>query len=153
MFTSGLYARTTATCEAFRIQSIAWQSSLDVGFNLENGNIGTMPQGWAHEGTMYASSIQGGSYEKFGIPSCGPRCGLLNITQISNLSDIHTNLNSWFYVCQSTVHQVEFLSSWYGSIFDYEKIPDPIASLAATSMSRGTAGDSVGKTYGYYPYE
>ena len=112
-----------------------------------NGDIATMPRGWMDDGTMYVSSIQGGSYERFGVPSCGPRCGLLNITQISNLSDIHAGLDPWFYICRSTVHEVE------DAVLVEEQIPDHTALLAATSMSRGTAGDSVGRTSGFYPYK
>ena len=102
---------------------------------------------------MYVSSIQSGSYESLGVASCGPRCGLLNVTQISNLSDIHAGLHPWLYVCQSTVHEVEYEEDGEYEVFKDMKIPDQTALMAATSMSRGTAGDSVGRTYGFYPYE
>ena len=88
-------------------------------------------------GTTYFSSVKG-AWESFDIVSCGPRCGLINVTQIWNTGDLHQGYNPYLYLCQSTVHEVQ------GAVIQEEKLTNEKALVAATSLSQGV--DALNET-------
>ena len=141
MTRSNRYINTTATCEAYQIQSFDWETSVLV-YTLGNGSAVTIEDMLVGDGTTYISQVVDIEDYSSDILSCGPRCAWLTITQIEDITDLR---DPWLYFCQSTVHEVE------GADMQEELIGDPIALIAATSMSQSGYTDNVGRFYGYYP--
>ena len=143
MTRSNRFIEATATCEVFRIQSYDWNNTLNLEYILADGTNDTLPEVYVIEGTSYISSFEDPQDITPTIVSCGPRCGRLNVTQIGNITNIHDN--AWLYVCQSTVHEVD------GALMDEERVSDDVALIASVSLSESGYGDSLGRSYGYYP--
>ena len=152
MTRSKRFIKANATCEAFSIQSYDWQYTSDLVYTSADGTNGTLPEVFLNEGTTYISLVEDPEYPDSDIVRCGPRCGNLNVTQIRNMSDIH---GAWFYVCQSTVQEVYHADTEEENVYhadtEEEKVPDRIAVIASVSLSESGYGDSLGRSYGYYP--
>ena len=147
MTRSDRYIETTATCEAFLIQNITTDRPdhlFGIEYTLGDGSLATLPLSWIYSGTSYYSSVKDADWVRYDILSCGPRCGLINVTQISNTSDLHDGYDSYLYLCQSTVHQVQ------GAIIQEEEVPDERALMAATALSQGPEADGYGTSYSGY---
>ena len=68
----------------------------------------------------------------------------MNVTQVTNTSDLNQGDDPYLYLCQSTVHEVQ------GAVIQEEEISNEMALMAATSLSQGTEGDSFGTSYSGY---
>ena len=152
MTRSGRYIDTSATCEAFKILNYTINTDVLEGpfsapkiqYVLEDGSL-TNRLPLPYSGTTYYSAVKGFDWMEYDIVNCGPRCGLINVTQIPDTEYFEDN--EWFYSCQSTVGEVQ------GADHQEQKVPNKQALFAATSLSQGTEGDvveGVGVAYNAY---
>ena len=148
MTRSDRYIETTATCEAFLIQNITGPDPAShlygIEYALGDGSPATLPLSWVYYGTTYYSSVKDADWVRYEIASCGPRCGLINVTQVSTAADSYQGYDPYLYLCQSTVHEVQ------GAVIQEEKITNEAALVAATSLSQGTEADGYGTTWNAY---
>ena len=143
MTRSKRYIETTAICEAFRIRSYD-NATGDVVYDLGNGTTDTLPEAHLDTETTYIGEIQDKDYWYSDFTNCGPRCGVLNVTQVEDMDNIH---DAWLYTCKSTVHEVVGAAQ----VLHQEKIDNRTAVIAANSISLGGYLDNRGRTYGFYP--
>ena len=146
MTRSDRYIETTATCDAFLIQNISDynDSFYGVDYTLGDGSLATFLLSTIYSGATYYSQVKDADWERYDIVNCGPRCGLMNVTQVRNGSDLTQGDDPYLYLCQSTVHEVQ------GADIPEEEISNEIALMAATSLSQGTEGDEFGTSYSAY---
>ena len=140
---SNRYIYTTATCDAFRIQSYNYNDG-NIVYIRENEVTDTESNLFPDGGTNYISSVEIENDFASPITNRGPRCGNLVVTQISDMSDLS---NAWLYFCESTVHPV-VIEDQVGNTEDPEIVGDQVA-LYATSLSARRFYS--GRFYGYYP--
>lgn len=140
---SNRYIYTTATCDAFRIQSYNYNDG-NIVYIRENEVTDTESNLFPDGGTNYISSVEIENDFASPITNRGPRCGNLVVTQISDMSDLS---NAWLYFCESTVHPV-VIEDQVGNTEDPEIVGDQVA-LYATSLSASRFYS--GRFYGYYP--
>ena len=152
MTRSDRYIDTSATCKAFKILNYAINTDVlegpfstpKVQYVLEDFSL-TNQLPLPYTGTTYYSAVKQSNWIDFDIVNCGPRCGLINVTQIPDID--HLEDNAWFYSCQSTVGEVQ------GADHQEQKVPNKQALFAATSLSQGTEGvavEGVGVAYNAY---
>lgn len=143
---SNRYIHATATCDAFRIQSYNYNDDTgNIVYIRENEVTDTESNLFPYVGTNYISSVEIENDFASPITNCGPRCGNLVVTQISDMSDLS---NAWLYFCESTVHPV-VIEDQVGNTEDPEIVGDQVALYAATSLSASRFYS--GRFYGYYP--
>ena len=142
MTRSNRFIEATATCEAFHILSYDWQYTGDLVYALRHDTNATLQRVSLTDGTTYISNVEDPENFASGIVNCGPRCGHLYVAQIGDTTNIH---DAWFYVCQSKVQEVNDADR------EEEKVPNHIAVIASVSLSESGYGDSLGRSYGYYP--
>lgn len=96
-------------------------------------------------GTTYMSPqyVYSSPYEWYNnIAMCGPRCGMLIVTQIANISKPQ---GQWLYFCNSTVQNVTDAHT------QVEEIGDAVALIASTSLYQSGFIDWGERYIGYYP--
>ena len=137
MTRSTRYIKATATCEAFPLE---FHGGSNYTVNV-NGTIQYPPMSM-NNGTVYIS-VEDLNNPESRVVTCGPRCGHLRVIQIE-VDELWTFREGWFYVCESTVHEVE------GAVIPEEQIGDPMAVIAATSLSLSGSFSDFGRLFGFY---
>lgn len=113
-------------------------------YESKNGSTVSLTGMYVGSGTTYISMLQDTADISSDSINCGPRCGMLMVTQIEDVQKVQEN--SWLYYCNSTVHEVEGDTDLHSE----NKINNRTAVTAAIGLSLSGSVDFEYRLFGFY---